>query len=315
MKIIKLFGLLLMLFQNGYAGKNTEQKKSIPVKVLCITIPKCGTHLLRKTLSLFGMPRLADQYDNTHRIKPSRTFWALYDKLNKYDPPRHFTGVLDPRTQGAIPARLKQRLKRMHTPTDLVWSHWPYTQGADKFVQRYTRANFFIIRDPRSMLVSMAFMLSKGLRGEETDPLLLMQDFVDARKKHFIRWGVAVNGTYPLLWEYGVVDFYKLYLPWMKANKFHTIRFEDLVGSKGGGSDEAQYKTIKDMANHLGIGLSDKKIKQISYDLFGGSTTFREGRIDGWKKHFSPEMKAAFKSVPGANQLLIDLGYETDCNW
>jgi hypothetical protein len=290
--------------------RSPQPQKSKMKKVMYITLPKSGTHLLLKCIALFGDPQLKTKYEGEGRIKPSENLWKMYDQVNQFDPPNHFRGRLDPLTNGALPDLMKRML------LGVSWTHWPYTQEAEDFIAEHAKAGLFIIRDPRAMLVSMAFMVSKGWRaGELADPILIMQDFIDGRQKNFIRWGVTVHESYPLMWEYGVVGFYKMYLPWMQAKKFYTVHFENLVGSQGGGSDAAQYQEIRNIANHIGVSLSDEKIKNIVEELFGGSTTFREGQIDGWKKYFTPEMKEAFKKVPGANQLLIDLGYETNTTW
>jgi hypothetical protein len=285
-------------------------------KVVCVTIPKCGTHLLTKCLSLLSVPGLHAPYSGSDRLKPSPRAWKKFDKINRFDPPNHFTGYLDPRIMGDVPKNMKIRLAESNTIRGIAPLHVPYSKSAEDYIIPRSRASFFVIRDPRAMIVSMAFMVSKGWRdGEVADPGIILLDLIDGRQKNFIRWGATVNGGYPLLWEYGIVGFYKMYLPWMQAKAFYTVRFEDLVGSKGGGSDELQYQEILNIAKHIGVTLSAEKIKEVSDGLFGGSTTFRDGQIDGWKKHFTPEVKEAFKKVPGANQLLIDLGYEKDSSW
>ena len=101
----------------------------------------------------------------------------------------------------------------------------------------------------------------------------------------------------------------------MKVQRFHTVHFENLIGSKGGGSDDVQAQEILKMAEHLRIELSPEKLAHVQKELFGNSRTFRQGKTGGWQQTFTPEMKSAFKNVPGANQLLIDLGYEKDSNW
>lgn len=284
-------------------------------KVVCITMPKCGTHLLIKCISLFEQPRLYLRYEGTHEAyKPRGARKKKFDQLNKFDPPHHYKGEFHIPTVGALPKLLKNFL--YHSPKRLFWWHWPHTKEAEAAVVSRTIGNFFIIRDPRDMIISMAHMVQNGWN-EEHYPVVddLIYDFIDGRQKHFIRWGVEVHSAYPLLWELGVVGFYKLYLPWMKAKKFHTVYFENLVGSKGGGSDEIQLEEIRKIANHIKVKLSPEQLKKVHDQLFGGSRTFREGQITGWKKHFTPEMKAAFKKTPGANELLIELGYEKDTNW
>jgi len=313
------FKILLMLIAStafSVEGKhNTPPQKNLQKnKVVCITMPKCGTHLLLKCISLFNVPGLKTSYNSQHSVKPSPASEELYKQLNQFDPPYHFKGRLHVPTVGPLPQRLVSRM--LKTNKKLFWSHWPYTKEADRFFNEHTIGNFLIIRDPRAMLVSMAHMVKDGWHGEHANNVEdIIWDFIDGRQKHFIRWGVTVNEAYPLIWPLGVTDFYKLYLPWMKAPNFYTVRFEHLIGSKGNGSDDLQLQEIKNIANHIGVQLTPEKILHIRNQLFGGTTTFREGKTNGWQKVFTPEMKAAYKAVPGACELLIKLGYEKDANW
>jgi hypothetical protein len=276
-------------------------------------MPKCGTHLLLKCISLFNIHQLQTDYKTDKHIKPSRFAEALYKRVNNRNPPLHFKGRLHVPTMGPLPKILLDQME--HSNNRLFWYHWPYTKEADECLSKDTMGNFFVIRDPRAMLVSMAYMVKDGWHGEHANVEDIIWDFIDGRQKHFIRWGVTVHEAYPLIWEAGITEFYKLFLPWMKANTFYTVRFEHLIGSKGHGSDALQLEEITNIARHIGLQLDPEKLLSIRNELFGGTTTFREGTTNGWQKIFTPEMKAAYKAVPGACQLLIDLGYEKDANW
>ncbi len=310
-----LYVFLLLMIPTTVVTKPIQQQKKVSTqdKVVCITMPKCGTHLLLKCLSLFDIPRLESSYKSDRHVKPSPFAEALYKRVNQFDPPNHFKGRLHIPTVGPLPKILISAMA--HSNQRLFWYHWPYTPEAEDFFARNTLSNFFIIRDPRAMLVSMAHMVKDGWHGEHANVENIIWDFIDGRQKHFIRWGVTVHEAYPLIWELGVTDFYKLYLPWMKSPHFYTVRFEHLIGAKGNGSDALQLQEIKNIANHIGVQLTAEKILHIRNQLFGGTITFREGKTGGWKSHFTPEMKAAYKAVPGACQLLIDLGYEKDDAW
>jgi hypothetical protein len=110
-----------------------------------------------------------------------------------------------------------------------------------------------------------------------------------------------------------VFELYNSFMPWVFNDKFLSIRFEDLVGPNGGGTLESQQKTIYEIADFIGVRVDEKRITDVVNDIFGGTPTFNEGQIDGWKKYFTDEHKKAFKKVAG--RLLIDLGYEKDLNW
>jgi len=111
-------------------------------------------------------------------------------------------------------------------------------------------------------------------------------------------------------WE----NFIESVLPWLDEPSCLTIRFEDLIGSAGGGSDKKQIQTVASIVKYLGINLSDKVIEEIAAKTFyPGARTFRKGQIGDWRNYFTEEHKQAFKEVKG--DILIRLGYEKDCDW
>ncbi|NDD53429.1 hypothetical protein EBZ39_06065 [bacterium] len=281
--------------------------------IVCISLPKCGMHLFKKTISKLGIPNLYAAYESPRLLLPTPHEQDLLTRLNRYDPPNHYKGLLYPPTVGPVQPSLLRGLSL--SGRRLLLSHWPYTPEAEALLDQRADANFLIIRDPRAMLVSMAHMVTTSRDGQQAPVEALMWDFIDGRQKHFIRWGVAIHNAYPVLWELGVVRFYRLYLRWQQAKNFMTVRFEDLVGSAGGGSEAVQAATIAAIAKHVGAHVSKEKIQEVQQELFGGTATFREGSIDGWKKYFTPAMKEAFKQAPGANELLIELGYEKNASW
>jgi hypothetical protein len=92
------------------------------------------------------------------------------------------------------------------------------------------------------------------------------------------------------------------------------VRFEDLVGPMGGGSLESQLKTLKLIAEHVGMIIEDEKLLKIAKRIYyKKSRTYRRGEIGGWKETFDDEIKTLFKKEHG--ELLVNLGYEIDFNW
>ncbi len=109
-------------------------------------------------------------------------------------------------------------------------------------------------------------------------------------------------------------DYYDVLLGWKDYPPFLTIRFEDLVGSKGGGNHENQITAIQRIAQHLDIKLTDNLKQQCITGAFGNTATFREGKIGNWKKYFKQKDKEVMKASR-LGKLLIELGYESDHTW
>lgn len=105
-----------------------------------------------------------------------------------------------------------------------------------------------------------------------------------------------------------------MYLEWMKETCCLTIRFEGLIGSRGGGDDEIQHQTVSSIVSHLDVKLSDEVIHEIADNtFFPKSSTFRKGEIGDWKNHFTDEHKHLFKKTAG--KALIKMGYEKGYEW
>lgn len=281
--------------------------------VLLICIPKCGTHLLTKCISLFKEDGLSLNYKK--EIKPPPARLAQIRKLNRHMPPNHYKGEFYPGYLGASPYNLISRLTMKTSNRRLLWAHNVHNTRFENALTKINTTNFLMIRDPRAMVVSFAFMVHKSFEGKTANIQNIITDLITGRKQHYIRWGVEIQQAYPLLWEVGLAKFYELYLPWIKAKNFMLIRFEDLVGEKGGGSDAKQLEAMINIGKHINIAMNEQQIKNVINNLYGGTWTFREGQIDSWKKYFTPEIKSLFKNQPGLNQLLIKLGYEKDTNW
>jgi hypothetical protein len=92
-----------------------------------------------------------------------------------------------------------------------------------------------------------------------------------------------------------------------------SIRFENLVGPQGGGSQEAQIQTITAIAQHINQPITEYEAIFYGECIFGGTFSFNKGKIGSWKDYFTPDQRKLFKEHAG--QLLIDLGYEKDLNW
>jgi hypothetical protein len=167
--------------------------------------------------------------------------------------------------------------------------HMSYDKLYENFFLKNNFKVVFIIRDPRDQLVSHVYYIYKrrqpGYKMNFNDLLT-----------HLIK---------------NVKNFYSVYLPWKNSPVCYTTTFEKLVGPNGGGNYNAQRNEITNIAKHLN--LNQNKISEVQNKLFGGTQTFREGKIGSWRKHFTSQHKKLFKQFAG--DLVIKLGYEKNNNW
>lgn len=272
--------------------------KARPFEFFSITVPKSGTHLLSKCISLMKAQDPYSFSDKTPRPKPDNE-----PQLCTLVPHNAFPMLQE--------ERFKDRIIKKHR-FPRAGFHLAHTQDRAKFLKQSAKAILFMIRDPRDQLISITkWCCDKSkLKSPEFSDMLL--NFIDGKQRGPI-YAVKMIKPASYMWSYGIADYYTLYTPWMGADKVYTVHFENLVGSRGGGSDEAQAQEIANIAHHLNIRLTPQKIAAIADNLFGGTNTFNKGQIGTWKEYFTEEHKQAFKNTAG--QLLIDLGYEKDMNW
>jgi hypothetical protein len=74
-------------------------------------------------------------------------------------------------------------------------------------------------------------------------------------------------------------DVYRAMLAWQQDPGCLLVRFEDLIGSQGGGSDQQQQQVMAQIARHL-----DRPVTTPMPTVYNATArTFRQGKIDGWK--------------------------------
>ena len=104
-------------------------------------------------------------------------------------------------------------------------------------------------------------------------------------------------------------DIYDHFLPWKNSPAVLTVSFENLVGSRGGGSDQRQLETIGRILDHLGDKRSHDAALRIAKRIFNPSgSTFRKGQIDGWRDEVAPQTEALLNKT--LVRQLAEWGYE-----
>lgn len=167
-----------------------------------------------------------------------------------------------------------------------------------------------MIRDPRDVIISMAAWIAQMAETKRTNEFITLP--LEAQiTQLIITANLSMNGSHQFVFDTHAV--LQCPLKWMEDSSVFVCRFEDLVGSKGGGDDAKQIKTMKALASHLHSNATSKEIEEISLELFGETATFRSGQIGSWEEVFTPLHKELFKLHMG--DMLIALGYEKDHSW
>lgn len=157
----------------------------------------------------------------------------------------------------------------------------------------------FVLRDPRDVLVSMTHYLTYRLRDHGASPHLrhLRNDSE--------RYMAMITGF--ANWS----PFRKRlqgFLGWCRHPDVLTVRFEDLVGPLGGGTEVSQLTAVKSLAAHLNVSLDDKACRSMASQVWSRSSpTFRKGLIGDGRSELSPEVLAALEGEAG--DAMTEFGY------
>lgn len=238
---------------------------------LILTLPKSGTHLLKKVLPLIL------------NRDPSVLYFTNIDQ-SPFKPPY-------------VPDDQKVIFNHVYPGFDL-YRKYP----SSKLIK------VLLIRDPRDAVVSFMNWLPRSQQWGPWTPKEVIQDFNVLPQDERLSKSILFPDKY-----LGVSLFCKKAIEWMEDPKLLVCRFEDMIGPEGGGDRAKQKETIKALAAHLEVSLSEDRINFITDNLFGGTFTFHQGKIGSWRSHFKDYHKDLFKKALGNE--LQKLGYEKNHRW
>ena len=245
-------------------------------KAFINSLPKSGTHLTAKCLKLMGYSEM-DHFGSAQVIAPRllskfrRIAWNPYSQ-------GYLLGIDTPVevSKNAVHSRLKKG-----RPEHFFTGHVGYSTALLDAILSYDIRPICVHRDPRSVLVSFIHYVTKlkeHVLHEE------FKDLSDEDKFNFVLLGHRFQKAYlePLRTRCMALD------GWLSSDYVLKVRFEDLVGTKGGGTLESQEETISNLCAWLEI--PESKSATVADELFGpGRHTFRKGQVDSWRKELSDE--------------------------
>jgi len=242
-------------------------------RIICISVPKSGTHLLERAL-------------------------CLHPKLYRRLVGTVFEGNEASRLKGKGLYPLLTRLRS----GEILFAHLPYAERRREAIYASGARSIFMIRDPRDVAVSAARYLARNARTDIVQsPESLRADVAAVVEGRM----TADFAALPTILERSA--------GWLDTETL-VVRFEELVGPQGGGSLEAQERTLHDLYRHIGLRVEDSWLAELRGRLFSSSSpTFREGQIGGWRRHFDEPLKELFKAKVGS--MLTRYGYGDEADW
>jgi hypothetical protein len=168
----------------------------------------------------------------------------------------------------------------------LLVSHLYYSEDAYEALMKKNIKILFIYRNPKDVIISNAYYLADKSthRLNETFKKLEMKD----------RIKLLIEGNENMK---GVAWHYNKFLGWKDKPSVLSIKYEDLIGEKGGGSREKQEKILRDIFDHLEYPLSIDEFNSIVEGVFSNkSPTFRSGKNKQWETYFDDEIRERYQN-------------------
>lgn len=226
-------------------------------------------------------------------------------------------------------------LREHGCPPRYRWAHFSQGQAYNTHRKIYPfllnhpeKKAVVLVRDMRDVLVSLMFYLDKAVSPKADTDGSFVWFSVKPQSKEMNGWSqlrtvdekldylLSPNTNYFARSEKVCADdSYAV----AKREKTLVLRFEDLVGANGGGSDSKQLDSLVKLADHVCRKPPTKEqLSEVARKSFGGKTFkegghFRKGQIGEWRKYFKPRHVKRMKEI--YNDYLLYYGYETSRNW
>ena len=250
-------------------------------RIFVNSLPKAGTHLLTAELA-----RFAGLQNSGLHLEGARIGVGGATTPDGYP-------VIDPRK---VASAIRTVRRGQFFSAHLYW-----TQELEDAISDSGAATLFMIRDPRDILLSrMHYIL--GLRRHR------LHDFLGQRFDNpadRLRVLVSGNAAEPFIrpMRTDLASFAR----WIERPGVLTVRFEDLVGERGGGSERAKRAALEAIAHHCGLDPSG--LAEQAASGAGATPTLRKGQIGGWRSELPGEVVDAVDRECG--DLLAAMGYRS----
>lgn len=187
---------------------------------------------------------------------------------------------------------LEEKMASLRTG-EVLHRHFYYTEHLSSVLSQSNIKTIFVYRDPRDCLLSAVNYvfdqhkpehIYKRLQSLTREQAALSMLKGDSRLIPFAEW-------------------FDGYYSWLDAPNVIALRFEDIIGAKGGGSDVAQKIAFSKLVNELGILVPPELFERALSCAFNASAgTFRKGQIGSWVHESTWGIRRTFhascKSLP-----------------
>ncbi|MBB6635665.1 sulfotransferase domain-containing protein [Cohnella thailandensis] len=261
----------------------TEWNQADPLPPFLVTsVPKSGTHLMHQILT--GMPGIRHEIANSEA---------------KFFIDHHTTNM----------ELFKDHMYRLGQikPNQFGLGHVFYSETYAGMIDRLRLKHIFVYRDPRDVLVSLAYFIPS--KWNEHPLFDLFRNEITDTKGRML---VLLEGVGERWHDYDAWN--RPFYHWIRDRNTLPVSFEELMSS-----EKSRKEALLSVVRYLWDGLKPPAPHSRMVELMEAniapteSRTFRSGRIGSWRDEFDEEVTRKFKEIAGG--LLIDFGYEKNNDW
>jgi hypothetical protein len=185
-------------------------------------------------------------------------------------------------------------------PGQVLVSHLSFHDSFPQVLRDRGVSAIFLMRDPRDIVVSQVHFVTST---EDHRQHATFASVADPKER--LRLSIVGDPARNIA---SIAERLDRYAGWLTSGAL-VVRFEDLVGSGGGGDPQAQERGVRAIYRYLGLEEDERLIEATCAQLFSNhSPTFRKGAIGQWHDHFDDELEALFALTVGDR--MRPYGYE-----
>lgn len=225
-------------------------------RIFINSIPKSGTHLVASELSM--IPGLQNSFAHISRD-------VVESRINveaKHGAPGPLQEIIN---SGYMQVRNGQ----------FFTGHIPFSHQLHDDILATNVSHIFVIRHPLDVVVSHYHYISNLRRHKHH------LHFTKTLRTDNDRIQFLLNGS-DRPFHRSMRSRLREFEGWLTSSAVLVVRFEDLVGSAGGGTDDARHECRERIAAHVGIDFSHWPKSRNTRT----SPTFRKGTINQWPAFF-----------------------------